>query len=129
MKATWDIRQVSPPSVRRVRSDFSNELRKRGKSDAEVYDGTIILGELLANACEHGRLPIRVELRATGKQWLLTVRDSGSGFVRRIAPFDPTADRGRGFQIVERLGGRIHISGGASANIQVTLPFGDSSSM
>lgn len=121
----WSIAKIDSPNVRHVRHSFADELRKRGRTEDEVADGTIILGELLANACEHGRLPIHVELRPYGKHWQLNVTDSGKGFVRAAHTYDPGADRGRGLQMVERLGGVITVSGGASPNIEVTLPFGD----
>ena len=124
-QTSWHIANVDSPHVRQVRRSFSDALRRLGRSEGEISDGTIILGELLANACEHGRLPIRVELRPYGRRWQLNVKDSGSGFVRTIRPYDPIADRGRGFHMVERLGASIRVSGGAFPNIEVTLPFGD----
>jgi len=122
---SWSIDRAATPNVRQVRTSFSRELRRLGKTGQQVEAGTIVLGELLANACEHGRLPIHVELRATGRRWQLSVRDAGSGFVHRALPFDPAAYRGRGLQIVERLGCAIYVSSGAHPNIEVTLPFGD----
>lgn len=121
----WSIERADSPNVRQVRTSFSQALRRLGKTEDQIGEGTLVLGELLANACEHGRLPIRVELRASGPRWRLSVRDSGSGFVHRARPFDPAAYRGRGLQIVERLGCTIHVSNGAHPNIEVTLPFGD----
>lgn len=125
MNSSWRIARVDSPDVRAVRYSFADELRRLGRSDEEILDGTIILGELLANACEHGRLPIRVELRSHGKYWRLNVQDSGSGFTRSAQVYDPSSDRGRGLQMVERLGGVIRVSNGAAPNIEVTLPFGD----
>lgn len=121
---SWNIAQADS-NVRRVRQSFSEELRTRGRSEEEIADGTIILGELLANACEHGRLPVDVELRAFGNRWQLNVKDSGSGFVRAVREYDPSAERGRGLYMIEQLGGRIRVSDGASPDVEVTLPFGD----
>jgi len=122
---SWNIAAVDSPNVRHVRQSFSQELRTRGRTEEEVADGTIILGELLANACEHGRLPIDVELRPCGSRWRLNVRDSGLGFVRVMREYDPSAERGRGLHMIEQLGGKIRVSDGASAEVEVTLPFGD----
>lgn len=122
---SWNIARVAALDVRSVRHSFADELRRLGRSEQEICDGTIILGELLANACEHGRLPIYVELRPRGKYWHLNVKDAGSGFVRAAHVYDPGSDRGRGLHMVERLGGVINVSQGASPIIEVTLPFGD----
>lgn len=122
---SWNITRSDSPTARDVRRSFSDALRERGRTADEISDGTIILGELLANACEHGRLPIQIELRACGERWQLNVKDSGAGFLRVVRAYDPGANRGRGLHMIERLGGTIRVSGGASPNIEVTLPFGD----
>lgn len=122
---SWNIAKIGATDVRAVRRSFADELRRLGRSEEEICDGTIILGELLANACEHGRLPIHVELRPRGKHWHLNVKDAGLGFVRAAHVYDPSGDRGRGLQMVERLGGIISVSRGASPTIEVALPFGD----
>lgn len=125
ISTSWNINKIASPEVRAVRRSFADELRRLGRSEQEICDGTIILGELLANACEHGRLPIRIELRPCGRYWQLNVKDSGMGFVRSALVYNPASDRGRGLQMVERLGGIINVSDGAGPNIEVKLPFGD----
>ncbi|HEY1975880.1 MAG TPA: ATP-binding protein [Candidatus Baltobacteraceae bacterium] len=122
---SWSTGTVDSPNVRLMRRSFVHELRRLGRTEAEISDGEIILGELLANACEHGRLPIAVELRPSGRRWQLSVSDCGSGFVRNTLPYDPRGERGRGFHIVEQLGATIRVTDGASPNIEVSLPFGD----
>ena len=72
---SWNIAHIDSPNVRGVRRSFAAELRRLGRSEEEICDSTIILGELLANACEYGRLPICVELVPRGEHWQLNVKD------------------------------------------------------
>jgi anti-sigma regulatory factor (Ser/Thr protein kinase) len=121
----WEITTVDSAKLRDVRRSFAEQLALCGKSASQVQDGTIILGELLANACEHGALPIRVDFSSSGKHWQLRVTDAGRGFTPAARPLPASAVRGRGLAIVERLGGTIHVSEGRSPSVDVLLPFGD----
>lgn len=82
----------------------------------------MILGELLANACEHGRMPVDVLLSSRGAALELRVDDGGVD-VRRPRKRDPNSLRGRGFEIIERLGGRISLRGRPRSSVRVVLPF------
>ena len=118
---TWNIDKVSPAIVRATRHQFTRALREIGYSEVAVEAGTLILGELLANACEHGLVPVRIELSNVGERWRLTVDDAGYG-IRRPLMRDPNSLRGRGFEIIERLGATLNIAPPPRSTVQVLLP-------
>ena len=124
MKPRWNWRLAhgDARTVAGSRHAFAKALRDGGHSDDDVETGVMILGELLANACEHGRLPVEIQLRPNGAGLVLEVVDSGANIVR--PPWrDPQSLRGRGFQIIERLGGVIEITPRPRSIVRVTLPF------
>lgn len=118
---SWTLSNVDTQILRGIRCEFSQALRERGTHEPDVEAGTIILGELLANACEHGRLPVHIALYAKNDRLQLTVADSGSG-IKAAVERPAHAVRGRGFAIVERLGARITIAPGPPSIIEVVLP-------
>ena len=120
---SWTVDHADSQSLRRIRRQFSQALRERGTDETDVEAGTIILGELLANACEHGRLPVHVFLQTKQTRWRLTVKDSGGG-IQQEPVRDKHSMRGRGLFIIERLGARISISPGPPSTVEVLLPFG-----
>jgi len=121
----WHVTAVDSQTIARLRREFSEELASHGKTAAQIEDGTIILGELLANACEHGALPVQVELHPKGVRWRLIVSDAGKGFTPRRQTAAALSTRGRGLRIIERLGGTISIPREGVSAIDVLLPFGD----
>jgi anti-sigma regulatory factor (Ser/Thr protein kinase) len=120
---SWTVSQADSPSLRGIRQQFSQALRERGTREPDVEAGTIILGELLANACEHGQLPVHVSLHTKSNRWRLTVADSGRGITTGIRR-DEQSLRGRGLYIIERLGARISFAPGPPSTVEVVLPFG-----
>jgi anti-sigma regulatory factor (Ser/Thr protein kinase) len=123
----WQVVAVDPHLMRSTRAQFSGLLRATDRSDEEIEVGTIILGELLANACEHGQLPVGVELRETRGEFTLAVTDNGRGITRPVFR-DPNSLRGRGLAIIEALGATITFFSRPSSRVEVVLPFtrGDS---
>jgi anti-sigma regulatory factor (Ser/Thr protein kinase) len=120
---SWTVNHADSQSLRGIRQRFAQALRERGTSQPDVEAGTIILGELLANACEHGQLPVHVSLQTNSDRWRLTVSDSGRG-IKLGVERDLQSLRGRGLYIIERLGARISIAPGRPSTVEVLLPFG-----
>ena len=81
----------------------------------------MIFGELVANACEHGKVPVDIQLRTLRDKLVLDVLDSGRD-IARPAHRNPDSLRGRGFDIIERLGGVIAIFPRPRSRVMVTLP-------
>lgn len=123
MNVHWSRQIVAaePASIASSRWDFARVLRERGFVERDVEAAVLILGELLANACEHGRMPVDVMLATKGASLELRVDDGGTG-IRRPKRRDPESLRGRGFEIIERLGGRISLRGRPHSSVRVTLP-------
>ena len=120
---SWTVNRADSQSLRGIRQAFRQALRKLGMPESDIEAGTIILGELLANACEHGRLPVHVSLHTKESRWRLTVSDSGSG-ITRVAQPNLESLRGRGLYIIERLGARVSFAPGPPSTVEVVLPFG-----
>jgi anti-sigma regulatory factor (Ser/Thr protein kinase) len=78
---------------------FALETVDHWKIDAR--DVALVVGELAANAVQHGHTPFAVRLRCD--RWLsIEVVDHGSAAVGRVS-VSPEDQRGRGLQIVDRL--------------------------
>lgn len=118
----WCVAAIDPHLMRSTRAQFSSVLRAADRSDEEIEVGTIILGELLANACEHGNLPVGVELREMRGEFTLAVTDTGHGITRPVFR-DPHSLRGRGLEIIEALGANITFFSRPYSRVEVVLPF------
>ncbi len=118
----WNVVAIEPHLMRSTRAQFSGVLRAADRSDEEIEVGTIILGELLANACEHGHLPVGVKLRESRGEFTLAVTDAGYGITRPVFR-DPNSLRGRGLEIIDALGGNITFFSRPSSRVDVVLPF------
>jgi anti-sigma regulatory factor (Ser/Thr protein kinase) len=118
---TWRIEHAEPRTVAGSRHAFADELRRNGLGESDVESAVLILGELLANACEHGRVPVDIQLRSHGVKLELDVADSGVD-ITRPRQRDPMSLRGRGFEIIERLGGRIALRKRPRSGVRVQLP-------
>ena len=109
----WVVLQLLqvPGSARVARTSLRSELTAAGLRRDLVADAQLIMGELVANAVEHGEPDREGMIEAA---WLLTadrllvrVRDSGSGARLAPGPLDigPAGpeERGRGLALVDRL--------------------------
>lgn len=88
-----------------LRRQMAGELTAHGLGEDLVVDAEIVLGELAANALEHGG-PLRdggfeVAWCVVGPRLRITVRDGGAATGLRPAAFDPESRRGRGLQVVD----------------------------
>lgn len=118
---TWRIDRAESQSVAGSRHAFAHVLSERGLSESEIESAVLIFGELIANACEHGRVPVDIELRSAGARLVLRVADSGVD-IKRPRKRDPLSLRGRGFEIIERLGGTVTLRGRPRSSVRVVLP-------
>jgi anti-sigma regulatory factor (Ser/Thr protein kinase) len=113
---------VSSEAVRTARADFIAACAVLGVAQAELEAFKLIHGELLANACEHGVLPVTTTLCEGDRGLSLCMLDSGTGIVRPRSHRPLDALRGRGFDIVEQLGGKLHIAAHPRSEVCVALP-------
>ena len=118
---TWQITRADAGTVANSRHAFAQALRDSGRSQADIDTSVMIFGELIANACEHGRTPVDIRLRSQGDSLVLEVSYSGQD-IARPRQRDPESLRGRGFEIIERLGGVINILPRPRSQVSVILP-------
>lgn len=125
-RAVWSktLEHLDREAFRLARKEFHRILAGRKMPNADTHDAELIFGELLANACEHGKLPIHIDLSEKDGQYVLRVADAGTGVARRAHATAPPPDaiRGRGFNLIERLGGIIHIERPPVSAVTVGLP-------
>jgi anti-sigma regulatory factor (Ser/Thr protein kinase) len=92
------------------------DLAVRGGFAERAGDLVLALDEVIANAQEHGRPPIRVEAWADGRL-VVEVSDAGAGFDRaRVWSTHPPpalGRRGRGLWIIRQLTDLVSVSSGA----------------
>ncbi|MXG88332.1 ATP-binding protein [Nocardioides flavescens] len=92
-------------AARVAREQMTSELRSRGCPGPFVMDAEIVLGELVANAYEHGRPNASGEVEVSwcllGDRLRLSVIDGGD--VSELEPkrVGPESPRGRGLHIVD----------------------------
>jgi len=123
MTHPWSFRiaQANGKNVATSRHAFAQALRDAGHSEEDIETAVMIFGELVANACEHGKVPVDIQLRTQRNKLILDVLDSGRDIVRP-GYRSPDSLRGRGFEIIERLGGVIAINPRPRSRVTVTLP-------
>jgi anti-sigma regulatory factor (Ser/Thr protein kinase) len=101
----WVTRWESEPPVEAVpltRRQLSGVLGEWGLTGEAHEDVLLVVTELLSNAVDHGRGPVRLTVELRGGSVRVEVHDTAPG-PPRPQPLDPYAVRGRGLQMVEAL--------------------------
>lgn len=102
---------ADPGEIADVRVAVADLAARTGFRD-RVGDLALALGEILANAQEHGRPPIEVSAWADGRL-VVIVSDRGAGFDRLAVwgshPPVPEGCRGRGLWIARQLSDLLHV--------------------
>ena len=87
---------------RQIRRSLRSLLTTWGGAADAVDDVLLVVEELGANVVDHARTRFQLVVRLTGRVLRVAVRDCAAG-LPHVAPFDPTAARGRGLQVVDKL--------------------------
>lgn len=90
------------PLVSRVRNSALHALTRWGLSEEERDTALLIVGELLANAAQHGRKDMALYLALCPHTLLICVGDHGGSDPQTRVPADPD-EHGRGLTIVRAL--------------------------
>ncbi len=115
---SWSISTLESRVV--VIEEVLQDLSARFQfSTRDLFVGRICLDEALTNAFEHGcgdlENPPELEVRTDRGHWVFRVRDRGPGFdyeQDHLDGGDPSADRGRGLQIIDSYSDRCVLSEG-----------------
>ena len=121
MTMSWRIEGFDPQLIRSTRRAVNEVVREIADGDSDFGATMIIIGELLANACEHGKFPVGVDIIQRDDALVLVVKDAGSGIVP-ASPADPDSTRGRGLEIVRKVGREVTILPPPVSEIRVVLP-------
>ncbi|MBV9028049.1 MAG: SpoIIE family protein phosphatase [Candidatus Eremiobacteraeota bacterium] len=121
----WTFDSSDGYAARRARHELVDELSSCVTPESDVKGAEIIFGELTANAAKHAAGRVDVALEWTGDAPVLHFIDRGGGCAM-IAPPHPgeLTEHGRGFWLLQRLGGEINIEvlPGFGCQISVGLP-------
>ncbi|MGW4725351.1 ATP-binding protein [Streptomyces sp. NPDC004291] len=90
---------------------FVGRLCERWHLSGDVRDAaTLVVSELTANAAQHGRSDMTVQLSLTGDALRITVTDQGDPPIRTRPGADSASDEhGRGLAIVEALASWVEV--------------------
>ena len=102
---TRRMRWVYPPilaATTEARRRLSGQLRAWGIPDQGVEPVVLVAHELVTNAVEHARTGLELGVSFDGADVVVEVHDQ-SLLEPRLRPFNPSAARGRGLQMVAAL--------------------------
>jgi predicted ArsR family transcriptional regulator/anti-sigma regulatory factor (Ser/Thr protein kinase) len=104
MDVEWFLERAPLATASRLRREIRSYLERHGTGDLpDLQAAELAVGELLANAYDHGAGPIWVTLDWSGERPLLAVHDLGPTFeISTVAP-DALAERGRGLWLVSQV--------------------------
>ncbi len=119
----WELLRERLES-RTVRRDFRTYLNEIITGDSDADASEMILGELLANAIEHGAGHIRASICCDRDALYVAVADDGAGFpMPDRAQMDSTEqERGRGLAIVRSLSNDVRIEHEKGTRVEARLP-------
>jgi anti-sigma regulatory factor (Ser/Thr protein kinase) len=116
----------TPEPVRALRSLVASFLRDRGVTDEVVRAVTLAFSEALDNAIEHGGSShgeLNVWLRYTDRFVCVSLLDAGGDRVplgRPVTP-EPGAERGRGFQLMNRMMDAVRVRSYPAGGTRVSM--------
>lgn len=100
----WEL-GVPVDAVPLVRERLAPHLREWGLTGEAAEPTLLVVTELVSNAAEHGRGPVRLEVERHGAAVHVAVHD-GDPEPPRCPPADPARLRGRGLLLVEAVSSR-----------------------
>lgn len=101
----WNMQWESNPPASAVpfaREQLTRALADWGLTGEAGEPAQLVVTEMLSNAIDHARAPIRIAVRFTGESVRVEVHDA-SAEPPRQQPHDPSRLRGRGLQMVDAL--------------------------
>jgi anti-sigma regulatory factor (Ser/Thr protein kinase) len=122
----WRFASNSARDALGVRNDFIASLQKHAGSFIDVNAAKVVFTELVANVVLHAPGPIAVTLEIADSHTILTVADTGRGFVfAPTLPCNPFSEGGRGLFLVSRFAVAVSVNrlDGAGTSVSAILPF------
>jgi anti-sigma regulatory factor (Ser/Thr protein kinase) len=116
----------SPGPVRSMRTLLTSFLVDRSVPEETVRAVVLAFGEALDNAWEHGTSgsgEVRVRVRYTPRFVVVTLLDPGSDKVPlgRPVPADEASERGRGFQLMNKLMDEVRVRSFPTGGTRVSM--------
>ena len=105
VRTAESIHEPCTAVVTRIRRHVRALLTAWELAEERIDDAILVVEELVANVVDHARTEFRLRITLVGARLHLAVRD-GSDRFPELRPFDTTAVRGRGLQLVDTLAGR-----------------------
>jgi signal transduction histidine kinase len=124
VRVEWRVDASDAQNVRKLRCAFTEYLADRASADSDLAVAELVVTELVGNVHRHAPGPATVRLNWDDDPPILTVADTGPGFVAEIAQPDLLREDGRGLYIVAQLVGEVTVrsSPDSGAEVSVRLP-------
>lgn len=121
MRKDWTLRRKDYETSCEYRREFSRLLAETIDRDPSA-DGTyeLVFGELVTNAVRYGDEPMCVFVEVSGDCVRIVVENAGSCAKCERPTASPTAEGGRGLQIVRALVNRLDIERTADVACRIT---------
>jgi anti-sigma regulatory factor (Ser/Thr protein kinase) len=128
MRSPWsDTFAATPETAARVRATVADLLGPSMPPD-DLFELRVSVGEAVANAIEHGRGPIQIDIELTARQATVTVSDRGNGFDPKhlgatgSAP-SLDAESGRGLYIMRQMSDSLAADDGRGCAVSIVKSF------
>lgn len=99
------VHEPEATAARQIRRTLRALLTGWGIPAGVVDDAVLVVEELVTNVVDHARTRFQLAVRLIGHELRVSVRD-GDSHLPQVRPFDPTAARGRGLQVVSSIAQR-----------------------
>lgn len=86
-----------------ARTHVTRWAHERGWTDDDIDDLLVVVSELAANAAQHGRPPLTLDIHADDATVTVTLSERASGTVPQLQQPGPFDGRGRGLAMVAAL--------------------------
>lgn len=122
----WCLDTSEPESLRDIRAELTDYLRRHGKDGADLASARTAASEVVANAVEHGGgRYVWVSVDWGDERPVLSVHDLGEGFEPSVSlPDDPLSESGRGLYLATHCSELLEVAAkrAGGSTVRVTLP-------
>lgn len=126
LEKVWRFHSSDAYTTHLSRKELMTFIRSLASDKNELYASELILGEILANTVDHAPGLVEISINWHGAKPLVTVRDTGPGFVslQTELPVDIWSESGRGLFLIGALAQNVTVvpAKDGGAELRVTLP-------
>lgn len=119
----WHFASNTALDALSLRDDFLASLQKHAGPNTDLFAAKVVFTELVANVVLHAPGPIAILLEVDNSGVILTVTDTGPGFVFDPALPHSVCDGGRGMFLISRCAAAVSVKrlDGAGTSVSAIL--------